>query len=462
MSGWATGQLAREVMMARMGAAARRPWVLSGILGALGALVVAGWSPALAAGPGRGPGASPVQDVSRACVGQNSEVETATAAPAYVYDLWIGCSGIGFARSADGGRQFDRAIQVRGSGVGPTWDPSIAVAPDGTVYAAYMRQDHGYMRPVVAASFDHGQRFTQVVAVRPPVTGNWGDRDFIAVSPRGTLYLTWDYGPSAAKVKLDCSSGGSCAFKDGDVNSVIQRSSSGGRSWGPITPVGPRFPRNGGYSAPLVVQHDGRVDVLSWGHRVGPGPLDKLYPGHEVFTSSATGRTWPRHPRELWPGNGAIALPTWWIDGDLAIDAGGTLYATWDTQGTRGDIGWLTWSADGGRNWSRPVQVTPGRNHAVHIVEAAGGGPGIAYVGWQTDAPKPGYATYLRPYSIHRGWLGPAIKISPRAGNRRIWPGDTFGIALLPGGKRLALAWGSAIGRHRTSAIYGTVVTVRG
>jgi hypothetical protein len=462
MSGWATGQLAREVMMARMGAAARRPWVLSGILGALGALVVAGWSPALAAGPGRGPGASPVQDVSRACVGQNSEVETATAAPAYVYDLWIGCSGIGFARSADGGRQFDRAIQVRGSGVGPTWDPSIAVAPDGTVYAAYMRQDHGYMRPVVAASFDHGQKFTQVVAVRPPVTGNWGDRDFIAVSPRGTLYLTWDYGPSAAKVKLDCSSGGSCAFKDGDVNSVIQRSSSGGRSWGPITPVGPRFPRNGGYSAPLVVQHDGRVDVLSWGHRVGPGPLDKLYPGHEVFTSSATGRTWPRHPRELWPGNGAIALPTWWIDGDLAIDAGGTLYATWDTQGTRGDIGWLTWSADGGRNWSRPVRVTPGRNHAVHIVEAAGGSPGIAYVGWQTDAPKPGYATYLRPYSIHRGWLGPAIKISPRAGNRRIWPGDTFGIALLPGGKRLALAWGSAIGRHRTSAIYGTVVTVRG
>src|SRR6185437_14624488 len=316
------------------------------------------------------------------------------------------------------------------------------------------------MRPVVAASLDHGQKFTQVVAVRPPVRGNWGDRDFIAVGPRGTVYLTWDYGPSAKKIQLECSPAGSCAFKDGDVNSVIQRSTDGGRTWGPITPVGPDFPRNGGYSAPVLVQPDGRDDVLSWGHRVGPAPVDKLYPGHEVFTSSANGRTWPRHPRELFPGSGSIALPTWWIDGDLSIDAGGNLYATWDTQGARGDIGWLTWSADGGRRWARPVRVTPGRNHAVHIVESVAGRQGIAYVAWQTDAPKAGYATYVRPYSIRRGWLGPAVKVSPRAGNRRIWPGDTFGISLLPGGTRLALAWGSAIGRHRTSAIYGTTITV--
>jgi hypothetical protein len=435
-----------------------RTWARSAIVGTLAVLVVAGSSPALAAG--LAPSGTPVQDVSRACRGPNAEVETATAAPNFVYDLWIGCNGIGFARSTDDGRHFDRAIEVPGSARSATWDPSIAVAPDGTVYAAYMRQDHNYMRPVVAASFDHGQRFTQVVAVRPPVRNNWGDRDFIAVSPRGTLYLTWDYGPSAAKVRLECSPVGSCAFKDGDVNSVIQRSADGGRTWSRITPVGPGFPRGGGYSAPVLVERNGRVDVLSWGHRVGPAPLDKLYPGHEVFTSSASGRTWPRHPRELWPGNGSIALPTWWIDGDLTSDAGGTLYATWDTQTGRGDIGWLTWSADGGRRWARPVRVTPGRNRAVHIVEAAGGSPGIAYVGWQTDAPRAGYATYLRPYSIRRGWLGPAVKVSPRAGNRRIWPGDTFGISLLPGGTRLALAWGSAIGHHRASAIYGTVVTV--
>jgi len=37
------------------------------------------------------------------CPGQNAEVETATSAPHYVYDLWIGCGGIGFARSTDGG-----------------------------------------------------------------------------------------------------------------------------------------------------------------------------------------------------------------------------------------------------------------------------------------------------------------------------------------------------------------------
>src|SRR5579863_8723473 len=73
------------------------------VLGALSALVVTGSTPALAAAqPSALAQASPVQDVSRACGGQNAEVETATGAPAYVYDLWIGCFGIGFARSVNG------------------------------------------------------------------------------------------------------------------------------------------------------------------------------------------------------------------------------------------------------------------------------------------------------------------------------------------------------------------------
>jgi hypothetical protein len=99
----------------------------------------------------------------------------------------------------------------------------------------------------------------------------------------------------------------------------------------------------------------------------------------------------------------------------------------------------------------------------VHIVEVAGGRPGIAYVGWQTDASAHGYATYLRPYSVTRGWLTPAIRVSGAYGNARIWPGDTFGItALSPGAgaTRVVLSWGSATGRHRDSEIYAAVVTL--
>ena len=58
---------------------------------------------------------SPVTEVSKACTGQNAEVETATGAPHYVYDLWIGCAGIGFARSADGGLHFGKPTTARAS-----------------------------------------------------------------------------------------------------------------------------------------------------------------------------------------------------------------------------------------------------------------------------------------------------------------------------------------------------------
>jgi hypothetical protein len=99
----------------------------------------------------------------------------------------------------------------------------------------------------------------------------------------------------------------------------------------------------------------------------------------------------------------------------------------------------------------------------MHIVEVAGGRPGIAYVAWQTDASPRGYATYLRAYSLTRGWLTPAIRVSGPCGNARIWPGDTFGISTLPAGApaaRVALSWGSAIERHRNSEIYTAVVTL--
>jgi hypothetical protein len=446
---------------------------LLGAMAGIGALLVLTSPPSLAA-PGAASraaaltsaappvpaGVSPVTRVSR-CPGQNAEVETATGAPHYVYDLWIGCGGIGFARSTDGGLHFGPSVRAPGS-AGFSWDPAIAVAPDGTVYVAFMHQAGHRTYPVVAASFNHGVSFPQISSLRPAKVGNWGDRDFIAVGKAGVVYVTWDYGPSAALVKLLCSGGGSCAYKAGDLNSVIQKSTDGGKTWGPIIPVGPNFPRNGGYSAPVLVEPGGRVDLLSWGHHVSKPPSYALHPGHEFFASSANGTTWPAHPIEVGATTGAIALPTWWIDGDLSRDQGGNLYATWDTQTPAGDIGWLSWSADGGRSWSRPVRVTPDHDKAVHIVEVLGGSAGIAYVAWQTDASPKGYATYVRPYSAGRGWLGAPIRVSSKSGSASVWPGDTFGIAALPGGPgtRLALSWGSAIGLSKDSEIYAAVVSV--
>jgi hypothetical protein len=395
------------------------------------------------------------------CGGSNAEVEEAFAPPGYVYAEWIGCHGIGFARSADGGRTWSAAVRVPGS-AGSSWDPAIATGPEGTVYVAYMHSAASggstIMYPQVAVSVNHGARFTRVYKDLPPVTGNWGDRDFIAVGPNGRLYLTWDYGPSAAKVKLLCAKSGSCAYSHGDLNVVIQTSSDGGKTWGPITHLAPGFPAGGGYGAPLIVAPGGSVDVIYDDHPTAPGTL-ALQPGHEYFTSSPDGMTWPAAPLMLWPDRGALSLPTWWIDGDIAADAGGTLYATWDTQTSAGDLGWLTWSSDGGRSWASPVRVTPDTNNAPHIVEVAGGPAGTAYVAWQTSGSGPGYQTYLRPFSVRHGWLAPVTKVSAQDGAVHVWPGDTFGIAVLPGG-RVSLTWGSTTGTNKTSSIYSSLVSL--
>jgi hypothetical protein len=454
-------QTASEQGTAAMPRIVRKSLRLTGIVTAAVALL--GFSAPQATATTSGTRTTP-HEISTACAQvQNSEVEEATAAPHYLYAEWIGCGGIGFARSANGGATWTRAVTLPGSS-GFSWDPAIAVGPDGTVYAAYMHQsgtkNKSYMYPQVAISHDHGASFSFVSKDTPPKYGNWGDRDFIAAGRDGKLYLTWDYGPSAAEVKLLCSGGGSCAYAKGDLNAVIQISANGGKTWGPIISMAPGFPANGGYGAPLVAQPDGTIDAVDWTHHIDPGTLT-IHPGHEMFLSSKNGITWPSHPKLLYPGNGSIALPTWWIDGDLSSDQGGDLYITWDTQTKTGDIGWLTWSVDHGAHWAAPVRVTPDTDHAVHIVQVAGAEPGIAYIGWQTDAPAKGYATYVRPFSVSRGWLGPAVQVSTQYGNRKIWPGDTFGFATLPGNRGVALSWGSAVNGSKFDEIYAAEVSFR-
>src|SRR5690348_4254525 len=52
---------------------------------------------------------TPMTDISVGCAGSSTEVEEAFAPPGYVYAEWIGCGGIGFARSADSGQHFGAA-----------------------------------------------------------------------------------------------------------------------------------------------------------------------------------------------------------------------------------------------------------------------------------------------------------------------------------------------------------------
>lgn len=426
---------------------------------AAGCTILGVTAPATAAPDGSGYRVSPVRVVST-CPGPNAETVEAVGKPDYVYVAWIGCGGEGFARSTDGGRHFQKAITLPDSSQSD--DPALAVAPNGTVYVSYLRYFNNHAYPVVATSFDHGKTFSQVSSLIPAVKGNWGDRDFIAAGSHGTVYVTWDYGPSSKDVKIVCSPVGSCAYKAVDATAVVQKSADYGKTWGPITTMQPGFPAGGGYDASVLVQPGGRVDALIWGHHLNPRTF-AVHPGHEFFTSSAdNGKNWSRLT-EVGRSAGSIGILTWWIDGDLGRDRAGNLYATWDTQTARGDIGWVSHSTNGGRTWSAPLRVTSDHDAATHIVEVIGTGRGTAVVAWQADNSPRGYATYLRPLSIRRGWLAPAIRVSREYGNKTIWPGDTFGLSVLPGDSlsgpaHIALSWGSAVGTRKNSEIYSAVV----
>jgi hypothetical protein len=403
------------------------------------------------------------------CAGQNAEVEQAVdVRRGYVYEAWMGCKGIAFARSTDGGRSFGAPRSVPGS-VGSNfnvWDPAVAVASDGTVYVAFMRAKASQWYPVVAASFSHGASFTQVSALIPPDAKNWGDRDFIAVGPHGTVYVTWDYGPERTSVSYICSSGGSCAFATGDLNVVLQRSTDHGKTWSRMYHISPGFPASGGDSAPLVIAPDGRIDILYQGYQITDTATYAMNPASSYFTSSTDqGRTWSA-PVKVGPQGGTMSLAEWWIDGDIGIDTAGNLYATWDTQGTDSngnpnDVGWLSYSTDGGTHWSAPLQAPTDTHNGPHIMQVTGAGNGIADVAWLSDSNPNGYAEYLRAFSVEDGWLSPPVVVSTQFGDTSVWPGDTFGISALSA-SRIVLSWGSATSTtQKKSEIWATLVHIQ-
>jgi hypothetical protein len=387
----------------------------------------------------------PNVNLSASCSGQNAEVlQAVDRTLGYVYETWMGCRGIAFARSTDGGRTFGTPFSVPGSSGSNvnTWDPAVTVAPDGTVYAAFMIAKASEYYPVVATSFDHGVTFPQVASLLPPDQKNWGDRPFLAAGAGGIVYVTWDYGPNRTSVTYLCATAGSCAFATGDLNVVIQKSTDHGKTWGPIIPVSPGFPASGGDSAPLVVEPSGRINLTYQGYHITDTTTYAMDPAHTYFTTSIDqGSTWSK-PVQIGPDNLTMSLSEWWIDGAFSEDSAGNLYATWDTQGSE-DVGWLSFSTDHGKHWSALVRVTGSDGNAVHIMEVAGGGAGVAYVSWLTDASG-AYQLYVRPYSITTGWLTPPVLVSAQSGDVSVWPGDTTGISTLTDTK-VVLSWGSGV-----------------
>ncbi|MDX6480121.1 MAG: hypothetical protein QOG85_631, partial [Gaiellaceae bacterium] len=388
--------------------------LLGGLLGLVGA----------ACGSGSGTADVRAMRVSHCAGPRNAEVVQAVDGD-YVYEAWIGCNGIGFARSVDGGKTFEPSTVVRGSRRNGlhVWDPAIAVAPDGTVYAAYMMGPSedlfGGAAPIetaVAVSHDHGASFDRVSKLPLPAspTPAFGDRPSIAAGSGGALYVTWDYGPRRDEERIACPPAGSCYFDGGDFNAVFEKSADGGKTWTPLHAISPGYPLGGVYSAPIVVEPSGALGVLYLQHPTDPDTR-AVSPGHEYFIRSTDGGSNWSKPVLVGSQAYTLGVKEWWIDGSLALGPDGTLYAGWDSQVGSRDTGWFSWSTDGGKHWSSPVRVASSRSE--HLTEVAAAGPGDVYVGWQTVIPGKGYATFLRRYSLDKGWTGPAVRVSTTYGS---------------------------------------------
>jgi hypothetical protein len=405
-----------------------------------------------------------IQEISQGCA-PSAEVEQAVdpTQSKYVYEAWIGCGGIGFARSTNGGIKFSTPIAMPQTLSSFSWDPSIAVGPDGTLYVGYMQDSSSQMFPVVATSFDHGISFPQVTQLLPPEQNNWGDRVFLATAPNGALYATWDYGPSNSYIQLLCAQGGSCSYSFGDLNAVVQKSTDRGKTFSDMVHMSPHFPGGGAEAAPMVVESSGQIDAYYQADKTLNQQNFQLAPWGGHFTSSVDGGEEWSKPLFLTSRTGKVALEVWWIDGAIGIDAGDNLYATWDIQGKNSDgspndIGYLSYSTDHGQHWSKPIKPIPDKLNVPHIVEVVGGANGIAYVAWLSDSDSRGYALYLRTFSITKGWLTPPVRISKGFGASSVWPGDTFGISIR-NSNNLVLSWGSAISNGEAD-IYAVPVKV--
>lgn len=396
--------------------------------------------------------------------GWNAEVEQAyDATLGYLFETWIGCGGIGFARSTDGGYSFGAAQAVPGSvpAAGSSWDPSLAVAPNGTVYVAYMVNNGTGGTPAVAWSWDHGATFAGWALVTPPNATSFRDRDFLAVAPNGTVDVTWDDSPVSWMDALGCAAGGSCYFLAGDYNVVIASSADGGRNWSAPVPIDPLYPNGGSVAAPIVVEPNGTIDVLFESFNVS-GTSHTLGAGYNYFTRSTDGGTSWSTPVRV--ANLSFRNTTWWIDGDLARDAGGLLYATFDSQSGSADTAWVVVSSDGGATWGAPVRVNPDAGTAVHaLVSVAGATNGTAYVAWMANNSSGGWNAYVSPLTVRSNgsaW-GPITTVSAQAGLPGYWIGDTLGVSYL-GGNASAVSWtyGVTLNGTNNSEVYAAVIGV--
>lgn len=244
-----------------------------------------------------------------------------------------GANRVGFGRSLDGGRTWERSlVEVATPDQGQS-DPWLALDELDRIYYA-RNQGSGL---AVSRSDDGGRVWGPMVDIhdRP----DRADKGSIHSDGNGTIYESYvNPGPDAPF----------------NMKIIATRSLDGGLTWGPsrvvVTGLNP--------FAPAVATHpNGTVHIVWW------APLSASRPGGNIIASTSTdrGATWSA-PVRVNPEAGSAffyggiypnRIPYPWP----ATNSSGSLFVAWADKG-KGDYNIVVaHSDDGGSTWSTPVQV---------------------------------------------------------------------------------------------------------
>jgi hypothetical protein len=288
-----------------------------------------------------------------------------------LYEAWNGCGGVGFAYSNDGGANFSSPAELSACG---GW-PSIAVAPNGTVFVAYVAACHGGAVADVVASASHGANWSAPVEVNASIDRPGAVR--LAVAPNGTVDLL------------------AAGFFDGPGSAVVPyflQSADGQSTWvdrGPVGPSAGRLPPGSlSFDADALIVAPNGTALALLASQLASGGWTALYFGSLATSSNGS-----------FPVNLVISYPprpaaSEYVSASLGLDASGTLYAAYASNGTilpflEENYAYIAISTDNGTRWAGPLALTNSTSGSVQaFVTVVGGGPGIAHVAWlANDTP---------------------------------------------------------------------------
>ena len=296
-----------------------------------------------------------------------NDPELAVAADGTLYAAWMNDYTVMVARSTDHGRSWSRPVNLRRlSGLSFTDKPIIAISRSGRdVYVAFNASDS-----YVASSHDHGTTFA--VSARTNADGRYWFAEEGAVAPDGTVL----FGESA-----ELQSG------LGSVHLAVVRSTDGGASWHSrivgVSAERPPCPTAGcpvdfyGPQTAIAVDDTGQALVVYGRTLRADGPA-RLFARRSLDAGASWGPAAVVTAAGSAAGAGFPQLATSGRPGDFRL-------AFMDDR--RGPRAWNTWllrSRDGG--WTRPARLSTGAPRAPYQSHAGFVAPYGDYLGVAVDA----------------------------------------------------------------------------